>query len=313
VFGGYAWGVTKVVAAPVRFVYNTAYNVTGGAAFAITGRQEFRDQYQALESVTDTIGSVHSGGDALRLAGRVVTAPIKQSVDAFDRGDLFEVGSGLGETVSQVALAGAAAGGKLKSFGDLPPPRAPELAYAVVNAEVRGGAAALAGGPPPGSLVPPGWLLAQGANASGGAVTTEEGASATQARPASQAAGKTAAERIAERVEAMKAAMTPGEMGRTTYSAAEVTTPSGETQTWVSAAGKKGYVPPRIRGGATVVVRPGRPQDQGLPHINDAERALLREARRQGATVDAIGATRRMCDHCTVALKKAGQAEGIVE
>ena len=140
-----------------------------------------------------------------------------------------------------------------------------------------------------------------------------QGADAALAEVASASAQTTAAERIAARVEAMKANMTPAERARTTFSPAEVTLPDGTVETWVAAAGKKGYVPPRIRGDATPVVRPGRVQDQALPHINDAERAVLREARRRGARIDAIGATRPMCHNCVEALKKAGQGGGVVE
>jgi hypothetical protein len=109
----------------------------------------------------------------------------------------------------------------------------------------------------------------------------------------------------------MKANMKPGERSRTTFSPAEVKLPDGSRETWVAAAGKKGYVPPRIRKDAKVIKHPGRAQDQGLPHINDAERALLREARKRGATIEAIDATRPMCEHCIAAFKKAGQAEAL--
>ena len=116
--------------------------------------------------------------------------------------------------------------------------------------------------------------------------------------------GRTAAQRVREKIARMKENMTEGELARTTYGAAEVTTAEGETEMWVSAAGKKGYVPPRIRGKATVKVNPGKAQHQDLPHINDAERALKRAAEAEGAEIEAMGATRPMCDNCKAVIPK---------
>lgn len=73
---------------------------------------------------------------------------------------------------------------------------------------------------------------------------------------------------------------------------------------WVAGAGKKGSVPGRVAGDARIVPSTAKPQHSDLPHINDAERHILRTARREGATVNAIGATRPMCGHCENASPK---------
>ncbi len=117
-------------------------------------------------------------------------------------------------------------------------------------------------------------------------------------------AQSTPATRVQAKVAEMKANMSEGEKGWTTFAAAEVTTKGGQSEMWVAAAGKKGYVPPRIRGDARVVQAPGRPEDQALPHINDAERAINRVLRREGATLEAMGATRPVCSHCQEVLPK---------
>jgi hypothetical protein len=110
---------------------------------------------------------------------------------------------------------------------------------------------------------------------------------------------------VQAKVEEMKGNMTEGERGRTTFAAAEVTTLEGATEMWVAGAGKKGYAPPRIRGDARGVSSPAKPQHADLPHINDAERHLQRTARREGATIEAIGATRDVCEHCQEVLPKS--------
>jgi RHS repeat-associated protein len=121
------------------------------------------------------------------------------------------------------------------------------------------------------------------------------------------------ARRLAARIRRMQRNMTPFERSRTTFAAAEVRLPNGRREVWVAAAGQRGYVPPRIRGRADrMIVAPARPQHAHLPHVNDAERALLRAARREGATIDGIRATRPMCDHCQDALNRGGASGGVI-
>jgi RHS repeat-associated protein len=110
----------------------------------------------------------------------------------------------------------------------------------------------------------------------------------------------------------IQAAMSPDEAKRTTFAVAVVRLPNGKREVWVSAAGQKGIVPNRIAGSARRVIRPGRDRDQSLPHINDAERALLRQARAEGVTIEAIGATRPMCQFCQEALGRQGYTGAIV-
>jgi len=120
-----------------------------------------------------------------------------------------------------------------------------------------------------------------------------------------------AADRVRAKVDEMRANMTPDEIGRTTYAAAEVTSADGVTEIWVAGAGRTGYVPPRIRGNARNVKSPAKPQHQKLPNINDAERHIQRTVRRENATIEAIGATRDVCRHCQKVLPKRKIVTGI--
>jgi hypothetical protein len=110
--------------------------------------------------------------------------------------------------------------------------------------------------------------------------------------------------RIARRIDRMKARMTPEELGRTTYAAAEVCLPGGVIQTWVAAAGfRTGYVPPRLRGRAIVKAPESADVPEGQQH---AEIKILRSLPTGGAIL-AIRATRRICeDYCQPALRDAG-------
>jgi RHS repeat-associated protein len=119
--------------------------------------------------------------------------------------------------------------------------------------------------------------------------------------------------RVAEGVAEMKENMKPFEKSVTTYARAEVKTKAGKVETWVSAAGETGYVPPRIRGNAKAIKSPAKPQHQDLPHINDAERQIMRKSRREKAEILGLGATRKMCSHCDTAASKMGIKDRIVE
>ncbi len=127
---------------------------------------------------------------------------------------------------------------------------------------------------------------------------TSRGADAAAAERAAQAAANTVATKVAE----MQAGMTEGELGRTTYAAAQVTTAEGSAETWVAAAGKSGYVRPAVRGDALNMRAPASADLTGLEHINDAEMHLYRSAEQQGATINAIGATRPVCPWCQARL-----------
>jgi RHS repeat-associated protein len=112
--------------------------------------------------------------------------------------------------------------------------------------------------------------------------------------------------RVFSQIEFMKEMIDPETHGRTTFSVAEVCFERGNRswlELWVSAAGTTGDVPARLRLGATPVRFPG----SNIPHdpsgVNDAERAILREARRVGALILAIRATRAMCPTCQAALR----------
>lgn len=91
--------------------------------------------------------------------------------------------------------------------------------------------------------------------------------------------------------------MTEEEKKRTTYGAALVKLEDGSVEMWVSSAGKKGYVPPRIRRNDKVIKNKAIDADSINRH-NDAEQTIMREANEMGAEVISIGATRDMCSAC---------------
>jgi hypothetical protein len=75
---------------------------------------------------------------------------------------------------------------------------------------------------------------------------------------------------------------------------------NGRTEMWVSGAGASGSVPTSLKGQKVHVVNPAAGGDR----VNDAERHLLREAKKRGAEIQAIGATNNICDTCESALAK---------
>ena len=72
---------------------------------------------------------------------------------------------------------------------------------------------------------------------------------------------------------------------------------------WVSSAGKKGYVPPRIRGSAKQI-RNKSPKANKINRYNDAEQTLMREANDKGVEILSMGATRDMCYKCQAVAKR---------
>ncbi len=117
---------------------------------------------------------------------------------------------------------------------------------------------------------------------------------------------------IYSRINKMKKAMTSDEKSRTTFSVARVKLKNGKKEIWVSSAGKKGYVPPRIRkaAGTEKVIKNKSALGDSTNRLNDAEQTILREANSQGATVEQIGATRDMCQACQNAF--SGQLNSVV-
>ena len=107
---------------------------------------------------------------------------------------------------------------------------------------------------------------------------------------------------VESKVVEMQNSMTPMEARLTTYAAAHVTKADGDMEMWVAGAGKEGYVRPAIRGDAINVKAPAPSALSSLPHINDAEMHIYRTAQAEGATINAIGATRPVCTWCQAAL-----------
>jgi hypothetical protein len=113
---------------------------------------------------------------------------------------------------------------------------------------------------------------------------------------------------IIDRVKAMEDVMTEGEKSRTTYSVAKIKLKNGQKEYWVSTAGKKGYVPPRIRkaAGTEKVANNKVENGNSQNRLNDAEQTILREAKEKGVQIEDIGATRDMCNKCQEAFLEEG-------
>lgn len=110
---------------------------------------------------------------------------------------------------------------------------------------------------------------------------------------------------VNNRINNMIENMTEGEKSRTTYGSALVRLQDGTTEMWVSSAGKKGYVPPRIRGNDKVIKNKSL-EANSINRFNDAEQTIMREANEVGAEIISIGATRPMCPACQAVANKNG-------
>ena len=110
---------------------------------------------------------------------------------------------------------------------------------------------------------------------------------------------------VNNRVNNMIENMTEGEKSRTTYGSALVKLEDGTTEMWVSSAGKKGYIPPRIRGNDKVIKNKSL-EANSINRFNDAEQTIMREANEVGAEIISIGATRDMCPACQAVAKENG-------
>ena len=119
---------------------------------------------------------------------------------------------------------------------------------------------------------------------------------------------------VSKATDKMKRAMTRQERKRTTFAVAKVKLANGKTEVWVSAAGKRGYVPPRLRKAANTekVITNKSPKGNSKNRLNDAEQTILREAKEQNATIVEIGATRDMCPACQKAFNNENLGETVV-
>ena len=111
---------------------------------------------------------------------------------------------------------------------------------------------------------------------------------------------------LLNRITRVMGAMSEGDRSRTTYALARVTTSSGRSEIWMASAGQKGWVSPALRqaAGADEVIH--NTYGNNKNHINDAERKLMREARKRGAKIESIAATRPMCGRCQKGARKMG-------
>lgn len=116
---------------------------------------------------------------------------------------------------------------------------------------------------------------------------------------------------VQNRIQDMINNMNEGEKTRTTYGSSLVKLKDGTQEMWVSAAGKKGYVPPRIRGNDKVIINKVEDAND-INRFNDAEQTMMREADAQKAEILALGATRDMCNACRNAAKSRGILKKVV-
>ena len=88
---------------------------------------------------------------------------------------------------------------------------------------------------------------------------------------------------LASRMARVVSNLTKGDIRNTTYAIARVTTSDGRSQIWMASAGKGGRVRPALRNaaGADEVIHNLHRSNKN--HLNDAERKLMREARKRGA------------------------------
>ena len=111
---------------------------------------------------------------------------------------------------------------------------------------------------------------------------------------------------LLNRITRVLGAMPEGDRSRTTYALARVTTSSGRSEIWIASAGKKGWVSRELQkmAGSDEVIKNLHRSNKN--HLNDAERKLMREARKRGAKIESIGATRPMCGRCQKGARSMG-------
>ena len=107
--------------------------------------------------------------------------------------------------------------------------------------------------------------------------------------------------------------------GFTTLALARVTLADGTSQIWIAQAGSSLSSKPSRRqqslAGADEIIQnlhpAGRSGKDGN-HLNDAERQLIREAKKRGAKIKSLGATKPMCGRCEKGARRAGILRRII-
>ncbi len=107
--------------------------------------------------------------------------------------------------------------------------------------------------------------------------------------------------------------------GFTTLALARVTLADGTSQIWIAQAGSSLSSKPSRRqqslAGADEIIQnlhpAGRSEKDGN-HLNDAERQLIREAKKRGAKIKSLGATKPMCGRCEKGARRAGILRRII-
>ena len=100
---------------------------------------------------------------------------------------------------------------------------------------------------------------------------------------------------------------------------ARVTLANGTSQIWIAQAGSSLSSKPSRRqqslAGADEIIQnlhpAGRSGKDGN-HLNDAERQLIREAKKRGAKIKSLGATKPMCGRCEKGARRAGILRRII-
>lgn len=111
---------------------------------------------------------------------------------------------------------------------------------------------------------------------------------------------------LASRMARVFSNLTKGDIRNTTYAIARITTSDGRSQIWMASAGKGGRVRPVLRNAAGADEVINNLHCSNKNHLNDAERKLMREARKRGTKIESMAASRPMCGRCQKGAKRMG-------
>ena len=114
---------------------------------------------------------------------------------------------------------------------------------------------------------------------------------------------------LADKIETLANSLSPFKDSKTTLALARVEI-NGETKIWIAEAGSsKRSKPSRALKelvSADEIIQNLHPAGNGNNHLNDAERKLMREAKKRGAKIKSMGATKPMCGRCQKGARRMG-------
>ena len=126
-------------------------------------------------------------------------------------------------------------------------------------------------------------------------------------------------EDLARSIDKLSDNLTKNRDGFTTLALARITLADGTSQIWIAEAGSSPSSKPSKRqqglAGADEIIQnlhpAGRSGKDGN-HLNDAERQLIREAKKRGAKIKSLGAKKPMCGRCEKGARRAGILRRII-